>query len=153
MIIALVGTSHLPFDRFIKAVAKLAKDFDLEIIVQYGHTNIDSTNLNGFDFCSNDELLNLISHSNLVICQGGFGSMFDAIKSGDRVIVIPRKQEFGEADSDQMALTTHYAKLGLVELCEDPGKLNDVYKNYNKVSTNQESNIYPLVKNILSEYL
>ncbi len=153
MIVALVGTSHLEFRRFIVAVSKLKNDCSLDCVIQHGHSKLDGTDLEGFDFCSNNDLLELISKSELIICQAGFGSMFDAIKSGNRVIVIPRKIEFGETDAEQDSLANHYAKLGLVELCDDPEELTSVYKN--KVTNHVPARMgnIPLIKDVLSEFI
>jgi UDP-N-acetylglucosamine transferase subunit ALG13 len=153
VIVALVGTSHLEFRRFIDAVSKLKNDCSLDCIIQYGHSSLDGTDLEGFDFCSNNDLLELMSKSELIVCQAGFGSMFDAIKSGNRVIVIPRKIDFGETDAEQDSLANHYANLGLVELCDDPGELTSVYKNHGIDRVPPRMVDIPLVKDVLSEFI
>ncbi len=153
MIVALVGTSHLPFQRLIIAVSQLKNDSGLDCIVQHGHSSLDGTDLEGFDFCPNDELLALMSKSQLIVCQAGFGSMFDAIKSGKRVIVIPRKIDFGETDAEQDSLARHYADLGLVELCDDPGQLTNFYKTHKKKIAPIRAKNIALVKDLLAEFI
>ena len=153
MILVLVGTSHLPFDRLIKAVGKLTRDFSLDTVIQFGHSTLESTELNGFDFCPNDELLKLMEKCQVIICQAGFGSMFDAIKSGKRVIVIPRKVEFGETDAEQSSLANHYTELGLVELCDDPANLNEIYTNKKRAVAVETITKYPFIKDILIDYI
>jgi UDP-N-acetylglucosamine transferase subunit ALG13 len=153
VILVLVGTSHLPFIRLLKAVDKLSRNYDLEVKIQFGHTTLDGTELVGFDFCTNYELLKLMEKSTLIVCQAGFGSMFDAIKSGKRVIVIPRKVEFGETDAEQMSLARYYSELGLVELCENPERLSDVYANPKRTVPVERSTKYPFIKDILKDYI
>ena len=153
MIVALVGTSHLPFQRFIIAVSQLKKDSGLDCIIQHGHSSIDGTGLEGFDFCANDELLTIMSKSQLIVCQAGFGSMFDAIKSGKRVIVIPRKIDHGETDAEQDSLAKHYADLGLVELCDDPRQLTNIYKTYKKKATPICDENIPLINDLLTDFI
>jgi len=153
MIFALVGTSHLPFDRFIVAVENIAQSTGQKTIIQYGHSNLKSDICDGFDFCSNEKIIQLMNEADVIICQGGFGSMFDAIKSGKRVIAIPRLVESGETAAEQLSLVNHYVNLGLVEVCTNTSDIVELFNNNNTIQQHKIELQAPYVKDILEEYL
>ena len=49
-----------------------------------------------YDFISYDEMNEYMKKCNLVITHGGTGSIVESLQGGNKVIVCPRKQKYGE---------------------------------------------------------
>lgn len=65
-------------------------------------------------FLSKPELLKKIGDAELVITQGGFGSIADCLLAGKKVIAVPRKPELQESPDRQEELVRELEKLGRV---------------------------------------
>lgn len=90
MILVTVGTHTQPFDRLIIAADKYASTTNEEIIIQKGCSKYECKYAKSFDFCKKEEMTQLIEHSNIIIMQGGWGAMCEAIDKGKRIIAVPR---------------------------------------------------------------
>lgn len=91
MIFVSLGTMNMPFDRMAKAVDELAADVDEYVIVQTGYTNYNYKNVHKvFDFCTKTEMQNYIENADLLILQGGWGAISEAMEKHKRIVVMPR---------------------------------------------------------------
>lgn len=90
MIFASLGTMDMPFMRMAKAVDDYAAKIDEEVIVQTGFTNYLYKYAKAFDFCTKDEMQQYIAQADILILQGGWGAISEAMEQHKRIVAIPR---------------------------------------------------------------
>jgi beta-1,4-N-acetylglucosaminyltransferase len=118
MIIVLTGTNPYCFERLVKAVDAWVQISQKEVFVQLGNTKYEPKNCKFERFLNRKRLLALISNAELVISQGGFGSLRDCLGANRKVIAVPRFPALGESTDCQEEL---------VRALEQQGRLIAVY--------------------------
>ena len=113
MIFASLGTMDMPFRRMAKAVDEFASHCDEEIIVQTGYTDYDYQHAHAFKFCTKDEMQKYIADANILILQGGWGAISEAMEQRKRMVVMPRHDKT-EHIHDQFQLVEKLDALGCV---------------------------------------
>lgn len=114
MIFASLGTMDMPFERMAKAVDDFAATTDEKVIVQTGCTPYIYNNVTeSFSFCTKEEMLNYIEKADLLILQGGWGAISEAMEKKKRIVVIPRYDKT-EHIHDQFQLVRKLDKLGCI---------------------------------------
>ena len=126
MILCLVGTNPYDFTRLVKAIDTMAPKINIPIVIQIGNTEYKPKNCEFFSFKAKDEVGELISQSELVISQGGYGSMTDAIMLNKKLIGVPRKIEFKESQDNQVELVEYYESKGYLKACYEIEKLESL---------------------------
>tara|TARA_R110000787_G_scaffold59922_3_gene135816 strand:- start:10012 stop:10488 length:477 start_codon:yes stop_codon:yes gene_type:complete len=116
MILCLVGTSPYCFRRLIEVVDKEI-GVNYEVMVQKGYSNYSFVNSKSFDFIEGSKLKLLISKADLIITQGGYGSLMDSILENKKIIAIPRLEEYNEIVGDQIELINYFEKKEYVIGC------------------------------------
>lgn len=107
MIVCLVGTSPYSFDRLVKKIdEKIA--IENEVFLQLGNTTYKPKNCKFTEFVEKNKLIEMMKSANLVIAQGGYGSMMDAIQLEKKVIAIPREEQYKELIGDQSELVKYF---------------------------------------------
>lgn len=114
MIFASLGTMDMPFERMAKAVDDFAATTDEEVVVQTGHTPYIYNNVSKyFSFCTKEEMQDYIDQTDLLILQGGWGAISEAMEKKKRIVVIPRYDKT-EHIHDQFQLIRKLDSLGCV---------------------------------------
>ncbi|MGN1230045.1 MAG: glycosyltransferase [Prevotella sp.] len=113
MIFASLGTMDMAFERMARAVDDFAATVDDEVVVQTGHTHYEYRNARSFDFCTKDEMLSYINKASILILQGGWGAISEAMEMRKRIVVIPRYDKT-EHIHDQFQLIRKLDSLGCV---------------------------------------
>ncbi|OLQ76115.1 hypothetical protein BIT28_19060 [Photobacterium proteolyticum] len=161
MILCLFGTNPYEFTRLASAIDKVAVDFSEEFFVQSGSTNYKFNNCQSVSFLSHDELLEKIKNSNLIICQGGYGSIIESIESNKPTIAIPRYPQLNESADEQCETVHYFYNENLIEACFDSledletkitGLLTGLLKlrNYSEFLSTRDEQI---VSDIIADYL
>lgn len=118
----------MPFVRMAKAVDEWAATTSEEVIVQTGYTDYPYKHAKAFRFCTKDEIQNYIERADVLILQGGWGAISEAMEKGKRIVVIPRHDKT-EHIHDQFQLIRKLDKLGCVigvfEETELPRKMEE----------------------------
>ena len=114
MITVMLGTNPYSFDRLVKPVDELCGKNGWNAFVQLGNTKYTPLNMKYANFVPRDVLMNYIRKSDVVICQGGFGSIRDALSCDKPVVAVPRRREFGESPDDQVEMVREMEKEGYV---------------------------------------
>lgn len=117
MILVLFGTNPYSFDRLAIAIEKYARETKEEIIVQLGNTKYLPKGVKCFRFLPRKKILQLLERADIIITQGGFGSIVDALSLRKPTIVVPRKRELNECKDDglgQEEVTKELEKMGLI---------------------------------------
>lgn len=129
MILCLLGTNPYQFERLAKSFDNLCGDIKVKGMIQLGYTDCKLHNVESFSFCERNKLINLVEECEIVISQGGFGSMFDALIRQKPLIVTPRQVSRGECLDDQNELVDYWSKKGYLQKCNDVNKLTEYVDN------------------------
>ena len=113
MIFASLGTMDMAFVRMAKAIDEWAATTQEEVIVQTGHTHFNYRHAKAFDFFTKDEMQQYIKSADILILQGGWGAISEAMEQKKRIVVIPRYDKT-EHIHDQFQLIRKLDKLGCV---------------------------------------
>ena len=113
MIFASLGTMDMPFVRMAKAVDDWAATVGEEVVVQTGHTKYAYRHAKAFGFCTKDEMQGYISRADILILQGGWGAISEAMEKRKRIVVMPRR-DGTEHIHDQFQLVRKLDELGCV---------------------------------------
>ena len=113
MIFASLGTMDMAFERMAKAVDEFAATVDEEVIVQTGYTHYIYEHAKPFGFCTKDEMQTYIDRASILILQGGWGAISEAMEKHKRIVVIPRYDKI-EHIHDQFQLIRKLDSLGCV---------------------------------------
>ena len=99
------------------------------ITAQVGESDYMPQNYKYFRYSNQSEVHKYIEESDLVICQGGCGSIMDSLLRGKRVIAVPRLPEFKEYfDDHQVELVSELEQAGLILGVYDINTLGDTIK-------------------------
>ena len=113
MIFASLGTMDMPFVRMARAVDLLATSTEEEVIVQTGWTDYEYKHAKAFKFCTKDEMQRYIGRASLLIMQGGWGAISEAMEKHKRMVIIPRYDKT-EHIHDQFQMIRKLDELGCV---------------------------------------
>ncbi|MCW9057761.1 MAG: glycosyltransferase [Gammaproteobacteria bacterium] len=128
MILVLLGTNPYPFDRLLAEMSQYAQRTGEKVIAQSGNTSVHE-HIDCRPFMNHGELLTLINAADVVVCQGGYGSLSDCISQEARIVAVPRRNDLGECVDDQKELVQAFAQEGLVTPVYDVKDLLDAIEN------------------------
>lgn len=119
MILVTLGTHSQPFNRLAKGIDEYAATTDEQIIVQMGVADYKMEHVTkSFDYCSKDEMNEYMNAADLLVMQGGWGGMEEAIDLGKKIVAVPRK-EGAEHIHNQEQLVRKLESLGCIIGCYD----------------------------------
>ena len=128
MIFVSFGNPYHSFDRLAIAIDKFAFESGEEVIVQTGHTKFDYKYAVSFDFCLQDEMKDYILRAEILVLQGGWGSISDAIDLGKKLVVVPRINGI-EHNHDQEQLVRKLESIGCLLGVYDINTLPSIINN------------------------
>ena len=102
-----------PFTRMARAVDNLAASIQEEVIVQTGYTDFPYRYAKAFDFCTKEEMASYMRTADIVVLQGGWGSIREAMSARKRIVAMPR-YNITEHIHDQFQLIRKLDSLGCV---------------------------------------
>jgi len=117
MILVTLGTFPTQFQRPLIAIEELCKNSTIreEVIVQNGHTTMESSFLNMRPFIAPEELTDIYKKATLIISHAGTGSLIKGIKLNKKVIAIARLAKYNEhVDDHQIEILNMLAKLNYI---------------------------------------
>lgn len=123
MIFVMLGTNPYPFDRLLSAVDRWAAVSGDKLIAQTGHTKLSVKHIECHDFVSHEQIKAWIRDADLVITQGGFGSLRDCLIAGKPTIAVPRLPAYGECQDQQSEIVDALASEGRVVALYDAEQL------------------------------
>ena len=119
MILVLLGTVPNNFDRLLIEVDRIAKKSKKKFIVQLGNSKYKPKNVSFFNFKNKEKILEYIKKAEIIISQGGFGSLYDCLQNRKKVVAVPRLKRFNEHATEH--------QMELVEALEKKGRIIAVY--------------------------
>lgn len=153
MIFVSLGTMDMPFIRMAKAVDEWAATTTEEVIVQTGYTHYNYRHAKTFDFCTKEEMQRYIDQAELLILQGGWGAISEAMEKGKRIVVMPR-HDGTEHIHDQFQLIKKLDELGCVIGVFDEKELSEKIEKAYSFSFRQlkKGNAETLISQKLKEW-
>ncbi|NPV10185.1 MAG: hypothetical protein HPY57_00120 [Ignavibacteria bacterium] len=135
-----LGTRPEPFIRMLQILDDLCKKKKItqKLIVQAGHTEYFSDNMDLFSFKSENEIEELIKNSSFVITQESAGIVTKCLKMNKKFIVMPRRYEFGELPvKSDMDEDLHYKleELGYTKVVTNLEEMEDAIKHLDEIKT------------------
>lgn len=135
-----LGTRFEQFERIIKVVEKLKTDgiLNIKVKIQAGYTKYKSELLEIFDFCSQNEIDELIRNSEFVITQESAGIVTKCLKMKKKFIVMPRVYDFGELPSKsdmKEDLQYRLEELGYTKVVNNFEEMKTAIQSIDKIKT------------------
>ena len=91
MILFSLGTHSQDFSRMAKAADDYAAMTNERIVVQTGYTHYKFNHVKEhFDFCSKEQMQQLMEEANVLVLQGGWGGICEAVDKWYRTCSRPR---------------------------------------------------------------
>ena len=118
------GTDHHPFPRLVDWLDQALEQLpEVSCLLQHGFTRPSERAMNTHRM-PRTELLEMYHSAQVVIVQGGPGSILDARLTGHIPLAVPRLAHLGEVvDDHQVAFTRHMVEDGEARLVEGPDEL------------------------------
>jgi len=125
MILVLLGTGPFQFARLLDAVDKWARKSGEEVLAQCGHTPCEKYVFECHAFVDHDVLMTWINKADVVVSQGGFGSLKDCLAAIKPTVAVPRDPQYGEVQGDQVELVDALEKEGWLVALKNLDKLGE----------------------------
>jgi UDP-N-acetylglucosamine transferase subunit ALG13 len=130
MILCLTGTNPYSFKRLVFYVDQVLGP-NHSVVIQLGNTKYKPKYAECFDFCEKSKVVELIDKADLIITQGGYGSMTDVLTRGKKLIAVPRLIALNESQDDQKELVDYYASKNFLLSCYEIEKLEGLVSQVN----------------------
>ena len=128
MIFVSVGTQKFQMDRLLKAVDRLAEEklITEDVFIQKGYSTYAPKYCHVTDFYSNNEMSEKIKKASILICHAGVGTILSGLRSGKKIIVMPRCRKYGEhVDDHQIEIARAFAESGYVKMVREVEELSE----------------------------
>lgn len=156
MILVLLGTFVTEFKRPLLELDRLCREGTIneEVIVQNGHTVIETKYLTLKPFIAPKELDELHQKARLIITHAGTGSLIKAVGFKKKIIGITRLHKYEEhVDDHQIEILDKFVELGYIL----PWRENDSLENIlNKIDDFEPTSFVsnkPVIVNYLCDYV
>ena len=127
MIFVTVG-SLFPFDRLVRAAdAVAAQHPELEFFAQVGDSDVRPAHMQFAKLLGRAEFKALTSRAKVLVAHAGMGSIITAMELGVPIIIVPRRFDLGEHNTDHQAATAQALgdREGII-VCHDETKLGEL---------------------------
>jgi UDP-N-acetylglucosamine transferase subunit ALG13 len=155
MILCLTGTNPYSFERLVSYVDQVLGS-QYNVVIQLGNTKYKPHYAECFDFCERSKVIELIDKADLIITQGGYGSMTDVLNRGKKLIAVPRLIALNESQDVQKELVDYYASKNFLVSCYEIEKLERLVNQLNKnqiILNPFKSDSEIKIKNIVEDFL
>lgn len=123
MIFVILGTQDIQFNRLLIELDRLVGEGVIreEVFAQTGYSTYVPQHFMFQDFITMETFEAYIEKASVVISHGGAGSLIASVKSGKKVIGIPRRKKYGEHVNDHQVelieqFTSHRYILAVMEM-------------------------------------
>ena len=122
MIFSSFGNVPAGFSRLAAALEAFARSSGEEVIVQYGNTEYDFVHVTAVKFMDHEQMSATMTRAELLVLQGGWGTISEALLMGKRIVAVPRRCPV-EHNHDQGELVRKLESLGTLIGCYDEQEL------------------------------
>ena len=121
-----LGTQKQQFTRILRLIENSDELKCAEILVQAGHTKYKSDRMSIIEFMNQEGFNIALNDADIVICHGGVGTIFSALKSGKKVLAVPRLAKYDEhVDDHQLEICRELQKEGYILYLNDSEIFDD----------------------------
>lgn len=125
-VLVMVGTQKQQFIRLFEMTENSSLLEGQDVVEQVGNTKFDSKKFKTFPFIENEEVKKLIEKSDLIICHGGVGTIFEGLHKEKKVLAVPRLKKYGEhVDDHQLEICDELENNDYIVVCRDGDNLDD----------------------------
>jgi UDP-N-acetylglucosamine transferase subunit ALG13 len=111
VIFATVGSTQIPFERFVRALEALPGE---QLLVQHGPVEPPVGAAQANAFMQFPEMIESMEAADVVVCHAGAGSILCALRAGHTPVVVPRLKRYEETvDDHQVEFSRALAAEGL----------------------------------------
>lgn len=123
-IFATVGT-QLPFDRLIRGLDSWAEcNPEVEVFAQIGSTHYEPHHMHWARMISASCFRDNIGQCDTIVAHAGMGTIISGVEYGKRIVIMPRREEFGEHRNDhQLGTAKRMTKQFGVEVAHNDDEL------------------------------
>ncbi len=119
-----VGNSLDPFDRLIEMVDESLPDGPVDGLCQYGSSTVRPSRMSSRSHLTRPEFENEIVAADVIVCHGGVGTIWSAVREGHAPLVVPRRVALREHVNDhQLEIVRELAAAGKIVAVEGPADL------------------------------
>jgi UDP-N-acetylglucosamine transferase subunit ALG13 len=143
VIFATVGSTQIPFERFIDALEGLPGQ---QLLVQHGPVAAPAGAQRAVDYMQFPEVIESMEQANVVVCHAGAGSILCALRAGHTPVVVPRLKAFQETvDDHQLEFSRALRDEGKVLAVEDLDQLDAIVNDAPpRRSPEERSGLFPI---------
>ena len=132
MIFVTIGTAErgIDFTRLVREMDRIAADLGEDVLIQRGTVEYEPMHARHVRFVRFDEALRLFRDADLVVGHCGAGTVLNAILFRKPIIIVPRRAEAGELDTDdhQMQLAREVEGMPGVRVVWEIERLEDAVR-------------------------
>jgi UDP-N-acetylglucosamine transferase subunit ALG13 len=143
VIFATVGSTQIPFERFVRALEALPGE---QLLVQHGPVEPPASAARTNAFMQFPQMIESMEAADVVVCHAGAGSILCALRAGHTPVVVPRLKRYQETvDDHQVEFSRALATDGKVIAVEDLDDLAAAVKAAPpRCSAGQRSGLLPI---------
>ena len=126
MIFVTVGTQKFQFDRLICTVDNCIKlgTIERDVFAQIGNSEYIPQNFEYARYLSTEQYNMYLEKCDIIISHSGVATIVKGIRSGKKVIVVPRLKKYGEhVDDHQKQIADTFEKMNFIVQCVDLDQL------------------------------
>jgi len=137
MKIFLVVGTLFPFDRLVKVIDQWASgNSSTQVTGQIGYGRYKPENIHAFPILKADEFNRIFSESDLIVTHAGMGIILKSLVDGKPIVVLPRKLELKEVNTDhQMATAKALEKMNYIRVAWNSQELLEYLKDPSEISS------------------
>jgi beta-1,4-N-acetylglucosaminyltransferase len=126
MILVTVGTHTDGFARLVREMDRIAFQLDEEVVMQIGSTPYHPQAARWFEYATQREMEDLTRRARVIVSHAGSGSILTALAYRKPLIVMPRRQKYGEhLDDHQLEIAGALLEAGMLLVAYEVEELSD----------------------------
>ncbi|MEL6104150.1 MAG: glycosyltransferase [Pseudomonadota bacterium] len=107
MIFVTIGTVF-PFDRMIRAMDAYAETSEIECIAQIGDGAFTPSHMSWHQSLPANQYTRMVEEADVIVSHAGMGSAITALQTATPIVMLPRRQEAGEHNTDHQMATARW---------------------------------------------
>ncbi|HRQ42057.1 MAG TPA: glycosyltransferase [Chloroflexota bacterium] len=124
MILVTVGTHDHGFNRLVQPMDELAADLNETVVIQRGSSTYEPQHAGHFQLTTSEHMAQLTEAAAVIVTHAAAGAVILAMQKGKPLVVVPRRQQFGEhLDDHQLQLAKALEKQGKAAIVYEPSPL------------------------------